>query len=87
MCVCVCVFENVDVDPTLFNRLDENDACGSAQAAETHPLLELLPLLHGHRVSFCNDRHDVDRVAQALHELHVQLAKAWEDENNVFKKT
>lgn len=51
----------------------------SAAFAETHPLFELLPLLHGHCVGFCNNRYDVDRVTQAPHKLSVQLTETGTD--------
>lgn len=43
--------------------------------SNTHPLLELLSLLNGHRVGLGNDWDDVDRVTQALHEFNVQLTE------------
>lgn len=54
---------------------------------ETHPLFELLPLLNGHRVCLGNDRDDIDRVTQALHELGVQLAETEKDESDETERT
>lgn len=39
---------------------------------ETYLLFKEIPLLQGERVGFGNDRHDVDHLAEASHELHVQ---------------
>lgn len=54
---------------------------------ETHPLFELLSLLNGHRVRLGNDRDDIDRVTQALHELSVQLAEAEKDGSDETERT
>lgn len=54
---------------------------------EPHPLFELLSLLNGHRVRLGNDRDDIDRVTQALHELSVQLAEAEKDRSDETERT
>lgn len=46
------------------------------EEVETNLLFEEVPLLQGERVGFGNDRHDVDHLAEAPHELHVQGPQA-----------
>lgn len=51
----------------------------AVRPSNAHPLFELQSLLNGHRVGLGNDRDDVDRVAQALHEFNVQLTEPARD--------
>lgn len=53
------------------------------KGGETYLLLEEIPLLQGERVRFGNDRHDVDHLAEAPHELHVQGPQTGERRRNI----
>ena len=59
----------IDLGSAQRHRLDESKHLRRLP----HPLLEVQPLLDGHGVGLGDDGDDVDRVAQVLHELKVQL--------------
>ena len=46
----------------------------------TYPLFEGVSLLHSEGVRLANDRHNVDTVVQALHELNINWAETRERE-------